>query len=561
MARDSTWLGHRGAGNQAHVWGLRTTDETGQVLPSHFAISSAGPRIVIDVRGATYPITVDPTWASSATPEATLGSAQGTDDTDFGFSVALSADDTTALVGAYGYNPTGSEPYEDQGAVYVYHVTSASEWVTSSTPTATLTTSGLDGQTGFLNFGYSVALSADGTTALIGSPGTATTTNAAYIYQVASESDWVSTSTPTATLYDGSGFNDGFGKSVALSSDGTTALIGAPQGDADPYPYVGDAYVFHVASETDWTNTATPTATLTNNDAIDDQLGTTVALSSNGATALVGSQDGNAYIYEATSASAWASSATPSATLNNGGLDGQFGYSLALSADGTTALIGAPSANIGSADGAAYVFEVAALNDWATNPAPVSVLSNGVTTDDYFANSVSLSADGTTALIGAYDVGSDSGAAYVFSVESESAWSSNLTPSPTAALTNSVDETDDSFGSTALLSSRRHHGADHLAGQWALHRSQRHVSRARVNRERLGDEFLNDGTPHRHRQHARQYAGLLRGDFGRRHDCRGWLRVAIRPSGGRRHEYGLRISRVIGGNVVFERGFGRGTDE
>jgi uncharacterized repeat protein (TIGR02543 family) len=442
-------------GSKLIYGGLHTTDARGQTLPSHFVVTIAGPQIVVDTRGAAYPITIDPTWASQATPEATLISSGGTDNADFGYSVALSADDTTALVAAYGHNPTGGQPTTDSGAVYVYHVTSPGGWSTTSAPTATLTSKGLSGDDGFLDFGYSVALSADGTTALIGSPSDFSTGgNAAYIYQVASESKWVSTSTPTAILYDGSGIADGFGEAVALSADGETAVIGAPDGPGVVYPYPGDAYVYHVTSETGWTSTATPTATLTNDYPYSGDLGDSVALSANGSVALVGSEQGSSFIYEVTSASDWVDSSTPTATLSDGEGNSEFGYSLALSSDGTTALIGSPAAGLTTGYGAAYVFQVASASNWLTNsaPAPVSTLTDGDTSDDRFGSDVAFSADGTTALIGAENVNSDIGAVYVFHVSSEVAWSSTATPSSSATLTVNSGAINDMFGSSLALS-------------------------------------------------------------------------------------------------------------
>jgi hypothetical protein len=50
-----------------------------------------------------------------------------------------------------------------------------------------------------------------------------------------------------------------FGSAVALSADGTTALVGAYTANSN----VGAADVFHVSGEASWATTATPTATLT----------------------------------------------------------------------------------------------------------------------------------------------------------------------------------------------------------------------------------------------------------------------------------------------------------
>jgi uncharacterized repeat protein (TIGR02543 family) len=438
-------------GSQLIYGGLRTTDATGRVLTSHFVVTNSGPQIVVDSRGATYPVTIDPTWSNSSTPTATLIGSDGVEDTDFGYSVALSADDTTAIVGAYHTNLTGSEVSTETGAVYIYHVASVNDWSTTSTPSANLSDPGLDGVTYYLDFGYSVALSGDGTTALIGAPGSGPNGSAAYIYQVASESSWASTAAPTATLFDGTGIKDGFGDSVALSSNGKTALIGAPLGSGVAYPY-GDAYLYQVASETSWASTATPTATLTSGLTTADDFGYSVAVSANGTTALIGSRFNAAYIFQVASVTDWASTASPTATLSNGVVDGEFGYSVALSGDGTTALVGAPSADLSGANGAAYVFQASGGNVWASSSTPVATLTSGLTTADNFGNSVALSSDGTTALIGAFGVSNNTGAAYIFNIASESAWSSNATPSPTATLTNGGGATNDSFGSSLILS-------------------------------------------------------------------------------------------------------------
>ena len=237
--------------------GLHTTDATGRVLPSRFVVTGAGPQIVVNIRGAAYPITIDPTWANQATPEATLISSDGTDDTNFGYAVALSGDDTTALVGAYGTDSS-------RGVVYVFHVASATDWTTTSAPTAILS---FKSDVSFSDFGSSLALSADGTTALISAPTGTATGDAVYVYHVASESSWVSTSTPTATLFDGSGIADGFGHDVALSADGLTALIGALDGGGDDLSVHRRCLrLSRLSPRTAWVNTATPTATLTTVD-------------------------------------------------------------------------------------------------------------------------------------------------------------------------------------------------------------------------------------------------------------------------------------------------------
>ena len=104
--------------------------------------------------------------------------------------MALSADGTTAVIGALGVN-------SNVGAAYVFHVSGEGSWATSSTPTAILTNSG--GASGS-DFGVSVALSADGTTALIGANGVNSAAGAAYVFHVSGEGSSASYWAPTATL-------------------------------------------------------------------------------------------------------------------------------------------------------------------------------------------------------------------------------------------------------------------------------------------------------------------------------------------------------------------------
>jgi len=454
LSSSSPWRVVRGGsavqvvGSHLLYGGLRATDASGRVLASHFVVAGSGPKIVVDARAATYPITIDPTWTNSATPTATLISSAGQLGTNFGYSVALSADDTVALVGASESGVVGPK----DGAVYVYRVASVKDWSTTATPSATLADDDIDGPLTNFNFGYSVALSGDGTTALIGATGETPYGSAAFIFQVASETAWVGSPKPKATLFDGTGSSDRFGYSVALSSNGTVALVGAPLTSSSPDIYTGAAYLYRAASETAWASTATPTATLDSGATATQQFGYSVAVSATGTTALVGSLYGGAYVFHVASVTKWVSTAKPTATLSNGTVGGQFGNAVALSGDGTTALIGAPSAVVSNAEGAAYVFQSSAGNVWPSSPTPVATLTNGVFAADDFASSVALSAKGTTALIGAYGVSTDTGAAYVFDVSSESGWASDATPSPTATLTNGSGAPNDRFGSSLGLS-------------------------------------------------------------------------------------------------------------
>ena len=103
-------------------------------------------------------------------------------------------------------------------------------------------------------------------------------------------------------------------------------------------------------------------------------------------------------------------------TASDGAAGDHFGYSVSVSSDGTTALVGALYDDDKGADsGSAYVFK---YNGTAWTQQAKLIASDGVA-GAYFGYSVSISSDGTTAIIGAiydYDKGTNSGSAYVFAV-------------------------------------------------------------------------------------------------------------------------------------------------
>ena len=211
--------------------------------------------------------------------------------------------------------------------------------------------------------------------------------------------------------------NDYFGYSVSLSGDGSTALIGAYAAKVGGNANQGAAYVF-VLSDGTWSQQQKLAAS---DGASGDEFGFSVSLSADGNTALIGAinasvgnnlSQGAAYVF-VKSGGTW--SELQKLTALDGAADDQFGSSVSLSADGSTALIGADAATVGnnSAQGAAYVF-VLSGGIWSQQQ---KLTASDGEVDAYFGISVSLSADGNTALIGANNakVGSNAnqGAAYV----------------------------------------------------------------------------------------------------------------------------------------------------
>ena len=184
-------------------------------------------------------------------------------------------------------------------------------------------------------FGAAVALSADGDTALVGEPVGQSQRGAVWVF-TRSGSDWTQ---PGVEL---SGWEEsgdaGFGRSVALSAAGDTALIGARFDDGG----VGAAWVFTRAGST-WRQQGSK---LTGSgESGGARFGDSVALSALGNTALIGGATdagdvGAAWVFTRTG-STWRQQG-PKLSAGDELGEGRFGYSVALSGDGDAALIGAP---------------------------------------------------------------------------------------------------------------------------------------------------------------------------------------------------------------------------
>src|SRR5205823_6053000 len=117
-------------------------------------------------------------WVSSTTPNATLtNAAEDPQDVFVGeHAVAISGDGTTALLSDF-YDPNG-------GGAYLYHVSAADAWTSSSAPTAILS----DGDSGTYD-GQSLALSGDGTVAVV-STGSSRTLGAVNVFRASGEAAW-----------------------------------------------------------------------------------------------------------------------------------------------------------------------------------------------------------------------------------------------------------------------------------------------------------------------------------------------------------------------------------
>ena len=230
------WLNDGTGGNAGHVrvfeesggtWTQVGTDIDGEAAGDHFgfsvALSSDGSRLAAggyynDANGSNAGHVRVFDWdENQSTWTQVGGDLNGEASGDrFGWSIALSSDETRLAVGAI-YNDGGGS---NAGHVRVFEE-SGGTWTQVGTD--------IDGETASDLFGISVALSSDGTRVAAGAAANDTTGTDAGHVRVFEESG--GTWTQVGANIDGEAASDYFGWSVALSSDGTRLAAGAYNND------------------------------------------------------------------------------------------------------------------------------------------------------------------------------------------------------------------------------------------------------------------------------------------------------------------------------------------
>ena len=302
---------------------VATTDEASNAT----GIDGNGADTSAPQAGAVF-VFDGPAWTQSAYLKGT-----NTEERDeFGSSIAMSGDGNVLVVGAQ-YEDSGSpsnpadNSFGSAGAVYVF--TRSGTWA----QTAYLKASNVAPDD---RFGASVAISGDGETIAVGAGARANSAGAAYVFSHTTgtwiEQAYLEASNPDA--------QDEFGAAVALSDDGHTLVVGAPE-EASAALGVGG-----------------------------DQLDNSSALS------------GAAYVF--TLGAGWTEQAYIKATMPSS----YFGDALALSGDGRTLIVGAPFER--NEFGAAYAY----ARSGTTWTAGARIVEANPLSDDY-AGSLALSADGT----------------------------------------------------------------------------------------------------------------------------------------------------------------------
>ena len=259
------------------------------------------------------------------------------------------------------------------------------------------------------SFGERVAMSSDGATLLVSDPYVRCATGEPYcgaVYVYARNGNSPTWAQQSRLIPPDAERKEGFGSGIAVSGDGNTVLIGAPNADCvlnehdSAFDCKGAAFLFRRQSSS-WY--------LVHIFEFPDSgyalMGKQVALSRNGETAVIGGL-GLLYVFEHSPGS-WAKTYEHRFTL-------AYPSEIVVSPDGTNILAGVNNVgcNAGLACGAAYSFE-RINNNWqeAQTLTPADGEANM-----WFGSSVSLSGDGNTAFIA-----TKLRSAYIFT-RSEAGW-------------------------------------------------------------------------------------------------------------------------------------------
>lgn len=313
-----------------------------------------------------------------------------------GLSVALSADGNTAVVG-------GPNDDNNNGAAWIY-TRAGGQWTQQGSKLVGT------GAIGAASQGTSVSISADGSKVLVGGPWDNNGLGAVWVY---AGLNGVWSQQGSKLVGSGASGTPNRGSSVSISADGKTAIVGGPNDNSS----VGAVWVFTRQGST-WTQQGSKLVGSGATGAA--QQGYSVSISADGTTIMTGGINDNigagaAWIY-IRNGSSWSQQGTKLVGIGAVGKASQ-GNSVAIAADGNTALIGGPYDN--SNAGATWVFK---RNGTSWSQQGSKLVGAGGLGSALQGISVGISADGNTAVIGASNDDNSTGAMWVYT-RSGSTWS------------------------------------------------------------------------------------------------------------------------------------------
>ena len=323
-----------------------------------------------------------------------------TDTTNQGKSVAISSDGNTIAVGATGNN-------NGQGAVLIWsRESNLSPYNMQQIVIGT-------GTVGASEIGTSVALSGDGNILVLGGPSDNSNKGAIWVWtrgglgQSYSQYQTKITGTGSTTV-------SLFGKSVAISTDGSTIVAGG-YGDNN---YTGAVFVFTKIAAS-WTQQGSKLVGTSSSSSTAMTQGFSVAISSDGNTlAFGGSADNNnvgaAWAFTR-SGTTWTQQSSKLIGTNYVGSSVYQGTSISMTSDGHTIVVGGVNDNVGN--GAAWVWTRSAFGQSYYQQGQKIVGAGNISSGGINSNqgsSVLLSNDGTSLFVGGSADNSNIGAVWFY---------------------------------------------------------------------------------------------------------------------------------------------------
>ncbi|MEQ6122590.1 hypothetical protein AAON49_00120, partial [Pseudotenacibaculum sp. MALMAid0570] len=354
----------------------------------------------------------------------------------FGFSVSINGDGTIVAIGARRHSPAG--------IIQVYEF-SGGTWNQLGND--------IEGEIAGEWFGYSVSISADGTYLVGGARRNNSDSGKARVFKYTSVGDWAQVGSGIV----GEATVDFLSFSVSISGDGSTVVIGAPLNDTNGtdagqvkiYAFPKKPIVNTLAASSFTASTANIGGEVTNQGAFDvtergvvysftnttPTIGAAdVTKDTNGSgigifnETIIGLNQETTYYYrayatnsEGTSYGAVMTFTTASYPIDDllGEANGdQFGYSVAVSADGTRMIAGARNNDNASGTDAGHARVYEFTNGvWTQLGADI----NGANAADFWGSSVSISDDGTRVAVGSPSIAGSTGAVGIYQYNG-SAW-------------------------------------------------------------------------------------------------------------------------------------------
>jgi len=383
-----------GAQGECFGWALASSGD-GATLAAGTRLSGRGRAFVYQ-------------WTPAGWNEIELIASDGASGDSFGYSVSITSDGTTVAVGARDRD----EAQAGQGAVYIFSRDLGGTNVWGQLKKLTTTDDAV-----YARFGQSLALSSDGSTLVVGASGQMVGANAeqglVHVFQKdhGGANNWGLLATLVANNGD---YQDQFGHSVAVSTNGTIIAAGAPWHNGRR----GACYVFRYSGGYSQSQLISDA-----NGADNDYMGQSVSISSDGGSLIVGA-DG--YDQDLVTNSGCVLVYTQNAgnyeyrsrlTVASPHANDRFGYSMRLSSNANHLAIGAHLSDVGGVEnaGAVFLYQKSGLDFVLTK----TLSAPDAEAAQMFGNDIAMSSDGGIVFAASYmdDIQAaldDRGSVYVF---------------------------------------------------------------------------------------------------------------------------------------------------